>query len=257
MATAYRAYHSSRFASCNPYIIPRQSNFVDFEIPNTSVSQKQSLGLIDFSSYDVHHELIIEQFGRVKNVTFMSYATPFDFNMHYSKSNNLVFINTNKKVCNSLIYDLVQTNDFEVEALSVDFDVLIPHITQVKGAWFKFRNPNLRASAVFGNHVDKSPAYQEALNLGEMSSMYILYDFQGQSLQVQITSDCAIVLYANIPDIAMELKIIFEIYEMLKSTKTILIPVKKAKGVGQSSPSVEQKTESLGSLFEVLEENGL
>jgi len=257
MPKSYRALQAKRFPLHQSYTIPTQYSYLDIEIPDTTIVRQYLPIPQEFSSYYVHHEMIFEQFGRAKGVDFSQFAAPFEFYMHFRGNDKLLLIQTQKKVCASLVNDLIYTGDFDIEHFVVNFDILQPYITQVRGAWFKFKEPDLRASGHFGNHVDQSTAYREALQTGELSSLYVLHDFEGAPLQIQITSDCAIVLYTPFDQISTELSVVINVLGMLNAVGALsIVPPKKTKHRGLSSPDEVQKTKSLGPLFEGLEENG-
>jgi hypothetical protein len=256
MPKSYRALQAKRFPLQTSYRIPAQDNYLGIEIRDTTITRQDLPIPQEFSSYYVHHEMLVEQLGRAKGVDFSCYVAPFEFYMYFRGNDKLLLIQTQKKVCASLVSDFIHTGDFDIEHLVVNFDTLQPHITYVKGAWFKFKEPDLRASAHFGNHVNQNPAYQEALQTGELSSLFVLHDFEGVQLQIQITSDCAIVLYPRIDQISTELSVVSNVLNMLNTVHALsIVPSKKTKYGGLSVPDEAQKTKSLGPLFEELEEN--
>jgi hypothetical protein len=256
MPKSYRALQAERFPLQESYRIPTQHSYLDIEIPDTTITRQNLPIPQEFSSYYVHHEMIVEQFGRAQGINFSRFVAPFEFDMYFRGNDKLLLIQTPKKVCASLVNDLIYTGNFDIEHFLVDFDILQPYITQVRGAWFKFKEPDLRASGHFGNHVDKSTAYQEALQVGELSSLYMLHDFEGTQLEIQITSDCAIVLYPRVDQISTELSIVSSVLSMLNTVKALsIVSSKKTKRGGLSSPDEAQKTKSLGPLFEGLEES--
>jgi len=256
MPKSYRAFTATRFPQRDSYVIPAQQSFLDIEIPDTSIANVDLPVPKEFISYFVHHEMIVEQVGRAKSVTFTHFAAPFEFYMHLRIADNLLLVQTIKRVCSSLIQDLVQTGDFEIQHYVVNFDLLRPYVTNVKGAWFKFKEPALRASAHFGNHVDKSQAFQESLQTGEISSLYVLHDFNSEQLQVQITSDCGVVIYPRIDELNTEISIVLSVLGMLEAVGAVgIIPTKQSKTGKPSLLDEGKKTKSLGPLFEILEEN--
>ena len=96
------------------------------------------------------------------------------------------------------------------------------------------------------------------MQTGELSSLYILYDFQGEQIKIQITSDCTIVLYPNIVEIKTELEIVESVIDWLHSVNALFISgPRKSKKPKMTSTNVEQMTENPAPLFEVLGENGL
>lgn len=228
MAKAYHIFQATRFPVGESFTVPKQSNFLEIELPDTTLNKTFVPVSGDFVPYYVHHEMIIQQIGRSKGVEFTHFAAPFEFYLFYRKSDNLLLIQTNKKVCNSLVYDLAGTGDFDIKSFVVDFDVLQPHVDYVKGAWFKFRAPDRTASAHFGNHVDRSAAYQESLEEGELSSMHLLHYYKEESLQIQITANCGIVLFHQFEEADTELSIVLSVLEMLQSIKAVALAPHKA-----------------------------
>lgn len=223
MAKAYHAFKAAKFPGRDSFSVPKQSNFLDIELPDTSLNKTYLPISEDFVTYYVHHELIIQQIGRSKGVEFTHFAAPFEFYLFFRKSDNLVLIQTNKKVCNSLVHDLIGTGSFDIKPFVVDFDILQPHVSYVKGAWFKFKEPDRTASAHFGNHVDRSAAYQESLEEGELSSMHLLHSYMGETLQIQITEQCGIVLFHIFEEAKTELSVVLSVYDMLESINALSV----------------------------------
>jgi len=223
MAKAYHVFRATSFPREDSFKVPKQSNFLGIELPDTTLNKTFIPIPEEFTPYYVHHEMIIQQIGRSKGVEFTHFAAPYEFPLFYRQSDNLVLIQTNKKVCNSLVHDLIRTGSFSIQPFIVDFDVLQPHVDYVKGAWFKFRDADRTASAHFGNHVDRSSAYQESLEEGELSSMHLLHSYIGETLQIQITSACGIVLFHVFEEATTELSVVLSVYNMLESIAALTV----------------------------------
>ena len=258
MVKAYRAYNATRFPSGNTYKVASQSNFLDIELPETTISRIDLLLTESFQAYYIHHEMIVEQIGRAKDIQFTHFAAPFEFNSYIQRASKLLLFQTAKRVCIDLVHRLNSSNDFDINQYSVDFEVLRPYIKNVRGAWIKFQQANLRTSAHFGNHVDNSLAFQESMQTGQLTSLYILYDYESEQIPIQITSDCAVVLYPNIDEVQIEIDITVSVINWLHSTGALsLATPRKPRKRRMISTSGGQTTENPPSLLEVLEENEL
>jgi hypothetical protein len=256
MAKGYRAFTVAGFGGRESYVVPTQYNYLGIEIPDTSLERVGLPVPEGFVSYFVHHEMIVDQIGRAKDISFTQFAAPFEFHVHFRKSDGLLLVPAPKRVCKSLIRNLEQGDVLHATHYLVDFERLRPNVDCVKGAWFKFRQPDLRTSGHFGNHVDRSPAYKEALQLGEMSGLYLLHDFCGQLVQVQITSDYGVVLYNTYSELRTELSVVLSVLGMLNEVSAVArVESKKAALKKLSGLGKEKTRESPVPLSEILEEN--
>jgi hypothetical protein len=256
MAKGYRIQKIVRFPEKESYVIANQSNFIDMPLPNTEI-HKTDLGLnANLETYLVRHEMIVQQIGRYKETTFNYFAAPFEINLFVKRSANLLLVQTKKPVAIDFIKKLNSCGDFEVNQCSVDFDILQPYVTNTRGAWFRFNQPDLRSMGQFGNHIDRSQTFQESVLTGELSALCILYDFHELPIPIQITSDGVIVTYSRVSNLDIELSIILDVYDMLNSIGALTVSNPKQRKHPKKPLSGEEQTkENPTLLFEILDEN--
>lgn len=257
MPRGYRVFNARRFPSRDDYVFAAQSNFVGLEVPASTMERVLPDVPGDYEAYLVHHEMVVEQVGRAQSVEFTQFLAPFEFNVYVRRGDDAMFVQTNKRVCASFVSDLSLTGDFDLSGNAVDFDRLMPIVADVKGAWFRFRQSDLHAGAYFGSHVDRSLAYQEAMLSGVMSSLYVLHEFNGQQIQIQVTADCCIVIFPDLHDVRSDLAVVESVLSMLRSVGAVQeIQFKRGGSRRSSARGGGRILSSLGQLYETVEESG-
>ncbi|MDY7044390.1 hypothetical protein RVS70_09250 [Virgibacillus sp. M23] len=171
---------------------------------------------MEFDQYRCHHDFVHNKSGRVFNKSFTHYFEPIDFYTYYNENINLAFIQAKTEISLDFIHKLNLTKNYEMGPVNIDFRKMIPHITEVAGAWIAdLKRAHLKTAGFFGPNVHKSEEYIEAASEGDVSSIQMKYISQKTKEEhfVTISKKGSIVLYETFPTIEEEIDIVYEIYD--------------------------------------------
>lgn len=174
--------------------------------------------------YKAYVDIVVNKKGKVFHEIFYKYLEPNEFIIYYVKEINIfIFGSASKDAVNQFI-DYVNTDKnsgLELEPIEVDFKALQPLIPVIIGVWFGDMNKQyLKTAGYFGNHVDRSKEFTEAIEgKAKISQLLFNYEFKNEFFTVAVTRKGAVVLYSRIkdektktPDIQSEIQLALQIF---------------------------------------------
>lgn len=186
--------------------------------PETYIKSYRKEFHLGFNQYKCHHDYKHNKSGRVFQQDFTYYFEPLDFYTYYCTDTNLTMIQTKTDVAIDFIQKLNETKEYDINPIEIDFEKMIPHITEIGGAWFaNLKKAHLKSAGLFGPHVNKSEEYKEAAKEGNISSIQINFisGTNSKEYTVLISSRGTIVLYDTHETIEAEMELVKDIYNKL------------------------------------------
>lgn len=215
MAKAYLICSSERFNK-NDFLIPIQEELLENEGESeVSIKLHQENFHLEFDQYLCHNDFIHNTRGRVFNRDFNYYIEPISFYSYYRKSEDLLFVQTKTKVALDFITRMNNTKKYILNPVNINFNKIIPHITEVAGVWIAdLKKINLKTAGYFGPNVHRSEEYKEAAAEGNVSSIHIKYisDNNSREYYVVISGKGSIILYDSFETLEEEINLVNEIY---------------------------------------------
>lgn len=201
------------------FLVPIQNELLDNEgVSEISVKIQHTNFHDSFDQYQCRHDFKHNKSGRVFGRSFNYYFEQLKFYTYYSEELNLSLIQTKTDAAIDFSQKLNETEHYIFRPIELDFSKVIPHITEVAGAWIAdLKKTNLKTVGFFGPNVNRSEEYKEAAAEGNISSLQIRYisSFDQREHYVGLSKKGSIILYTVLPTIEDELNLVLDIYNKL------------------------------------------
>ncbi|PID00804.1 hypothetical protein [Sporosarcina sp. P29] len=200
------------------YLIPTQLQLEELEDEGTaqiSLSMNHKSFHLGFDQYLCHYDYVHNKSGIVFNRPFTHYFEPMQFYTYYNNENNLALIQTRTEAAIDFKKEINRTKEYNLSTVVMNFEKMIPLITEVAGAWIADLNrAHLKTAGYFGPDVHKSEEYKEAASEGNVSSIMMKYISQstGNEHTINISKKGSLTIYDTLPTLEEELDIVNEIY---------------------------------------------
>src|SRR5690625_1011944 len=215
MAKAFLVCQSKKFLQ-KEYLIPIQKDLLDLEgKAEISIKPNHDNFHSSFGQYICHHDYLLNKKGKVFDKPFNYYFEPQDFYTYYNQDTGLTLIQTKTDAALDFINKMNRTDYFEIEPVDINFQKMIPLITEVAGAWIAdLKRAHLKTADFFGSHVNKSEEYIEAASEGNISNIQMKYarSTDEKEYYIAISKKGSIILYDTLPTVEDELDIVMEVY---------------------------------------------
>src|SRR5690606_10151826 len=168
-----------------------------------------------FDLYRCHHDFKIKMHGKAFYKFFSYFFRPVDFSLFYNPKIKIALMSVNSKIGLDFIQKLNNFNHHELNPIEVDFNYILPKITEMTGVWVsRINHANLKSAGYFGHHVDKSKEVEEAIKDGVLSSVLIKYisPTTKEEHTILISKKGTITLYDTYNQIEDELDLVMSVY---------------------------------------------
>lgn len=200
------------------YLIPIQLKLDELEDEGTaeaSLKINQQDFHLGFNQYYCHYDYIHNKSGMVFNRLFTRYFEPLNFYTYHNRELKLAFIQTRTEAAIDFKKELNRTKLYNLSTVFMNFEKMIPLITEVAGAWIADLNrAHLKTAGYFGPDVHKSDEYIEAASEGNISSIMMKYigDKTGIEHTINISKKGSLTIYDTLETIEEEIELVQEIY---------------------------------------------
>lgn len=173
------------------------------ETAATTIKKSQSDFLPGVDRYAVDHDFLVHLTypGRIRAMQFDEYVAPYRFPMYVDRSTEgepILIVRTKGKVADDFIKRMSIESDFLALERQIDFQKLRPQIEVITGGWFgQMSGANIKSTAVFGSHVDKSDEFIHAERHGKLQVIYAPYKCNDSTYPLSIHSNGGVVLYGS------------------------------------------------------------
>jgi hypothetical protein len=238
MAKSYKIcpcslFDKSKFEQDTLNLNPQGSLIGVPESPNTKIF-RSNLGVVfaDFETYRIEHEHNVNVSGRINGTFFTQFIRKGEILSFHSQSQELLLL-TGKKVDILDFCKYTENTDLiEISTIEVDMAQLQEKLSSVNLVWFRFPKGMIKASALMGEHIEKTQAFIEAKQDGEISTLsFHLEDDTGTTHPIMVTHDGAIVLQSTYQDPSREIAIVLEVKQVLLDGIYSVRPISKKKSV--------------------------
>jgi hypothetical protein len=173
-------------------------------------------GFEDFAQYVIEHDRVVKMAGRYGDMSFPEFTYTGIIGGYFSENRSLLFLSGKKADVLSFCATTERVAEVQIDTLEIDMNTLQAMLPSVNLVWFKFSKGMIRASALMGANVEKTDAFVQSKSEGEISTLSFYFeDMTGKTHPVMIVSDGTIVLQAQYPDTAEELRLVSSIYDKL------------------------------------------
>jgi len=200
------------------YLIPIQLELDELKDEGTaqiSLKMNRQDFHLGFDQYICHYDYVHNKAGIVFNRPFTRYFEPIQFYTYYNSALGLSLIQTRTEAANDFKKEINRTREYNLSTVIMNFEKMIPLITEVAGAWIADLNrAHLKTAGYFGPDVHKSEEYKEAAAEGNISSIMMKYIGEKTGIEhtINISKKGSLTIYDTVPTIEEELDIINEIY---------------------------------------------
>lgn len=203
-AKAYRYYRVESFPSLGigeSLRTQHQFTLLREHVDETAHTELKYLGLAEldsFHKYHVIHEMQENVRGRYRNEPIYEYIAEVRFHLYYEPKREILFADTRGPICREFIRRFRGSKvDMSLTAGRVDLVKLAMDMkSKLTGGWFgKLRVADVSAIGLFGPHVGESNEWDKYSELGELSSIDVIFEYEGTLQGVKITKDRTIVFY--------------------------------------------------------------
>jgi hypothetical protein len=173
-------------------------------------------GFEDFAQYVIEHDRVVRMAGRYGDVSFPEFTYTGVISGYFSEGRSLLLLSGKKADVLSFCIGTARVAEVQIDTLEIDMNTLQAMLPSVNLVWFKFSKGMIRASALMGANVEKTDAFVQSKSEGEISTLSFYFEDQiGKTHPVMLVSDGTIVLQAQYPDTAEELRLVTSIYDKL------------------------------------------
>lgn len=135
---------------------------------------------------------------------------------YHSESKNLLLLSGKKDDIIDFTKYTSNTDSLNISTIEVDMAQLLEKLTSVNLVWFKFKGSMIRASALMGEHIERTDEFNQAKEVGEISTLsFYLEDANRNTHPIMVTHDGAVVLQTNYPDLSKEIELVLEVKKEL------------------------------------------
>lgn len=156
--------------------------------------------------------------------------TPYD--VYWNESENFLIVRAPKSIISGAFRRLHKAHPqhFKVERRMVDFSTLIDRVSStVIGAWFGL-DGRVTKVGMFGNRVNLDESFDRYQQVGSMTALYIVMEFQQGDVTsestIMITKDCGVVIFDEW-EVSQDLQFLTAVIKPLIYDTSIAAPSKK------------------------------
>jgi hypothetical protein len=187
------------------------------ESPQTIIYKSRDVIKVeDFESLAIEHEHEVRMPGRVNDMKFERYIRKGFINGYKSDEKNLLLMSGKKDDILSFCRYTRNVPQIRISTLRIDMKALLARLAEVKLVWFRFPAGMIHASALMGDHLEKTSAFKQAKSEAEISTLSFYFeDSNGRVHPLMVTGDGAVVVQDPYEQVATELELVLSIKEQL------------------------------------------
>jgi hypothetical protein len=202
------------FAINPQYSIPGVS-----EPPQTIIYKSRDVVRVqDFDSLAIEHEHEVRTHGRVNDQRFEKYIRKGFISGYRSAKRELLLLSGKKSDILSFCAYTRKIPEIRISTLRVDMKALLARLHEVKLVWFRYPQGMIHASALMGDHLEKTSPFREAKTQGDISTLsFFLQDSGGVDHPMMVTGDGAVVVLDPYQQVSTEIKLVLGVFDTLLS----------------------------------------
>jgi hypothetical protein len=153
-----------------------------------------------FRKYSAVHEVLRNVEARYKGDEIFHLIVRERFNMHYHEKSRYLLAGADKKACREMFRRFKETMiPFVAEDSEIDLNRLKFKNPKIMGGWFgDLKLPDVSSVGLFGPGVGESSEWERFERIGEISTLYIPWEFKGHTHTILITAERAVVIFPSI-----------------------------------------------------------
>lgn len=193
---------------------------------HTTISKLySSTGIEDFTSYAIEHEREVSQRGRFNDQTFTRYIQTSEIAAFYSDNRKLLVLSGRKNDILDFCSRRRNSDHMRFTTIKIDMNGLLTKLSQVRLVWFRHEaDASIHASALMGQHIEKTAAFKDAQNGAAISTLsFFIDDPSGTQHCVLVTNDGAIVPQGNY-ERPLELELVLFTKSLLLDSLITVLP---------------------------------
>ena len=135
---------------------------------------------------------------------YNNYQKAFEFDLFYSKSDQLLFLSTTTPTAKKFLKELEKIESLNIEYTSLKFDLkkISNMMPQTKGVSFNSTDAGVSSKSFSGDEVDVNDEAIEALENDEATKIIGTLDILGKSRTIMLTQSGTILSFTSLTDIS-------------------------------------------------------
>ncbi|MHA3225719.1 hypothetical protein ACV7JQ_07215 [Globicatella sulfidifaciens] len=183
----------------------RMNYIEDFEVEGYSIQK-----------YHVKMDYKVNKRGKVFDRFFNFYYQPNEFEMFYVKSENILFVRTQKDVAKEFLKQLnLHQPNLEYKILEIELKTILNKIEKIKSAWIKVSKDGINVESYHGNQVNNDQVVRKAIQNNTANYINFIYEFNDHEIYCGISKKGNINLYEDQLVEHNKLVLLFKIYTHL------------------------------------------
>lgn len=155
---------------------------------------------INFRKYSAVHEVLRNVEARYKGDEIYRLIMRERFNMYHHEKSRYLLVAADKKACREMFRRFKESKvTFVAEDLEIDLNRLKSETPKIIGGWFgELKLPDVSSVGLFGPDVGGSSEWERFEQIGEISTLYMPWEFKGQKHTVLITAERTVVIFPSV-----------------------------------------------------------
>lgn len=187
--------------------------------PQTSIYKSRDVVTVeDFESLSIEHEHEVRTHGRINDQRFEKYIRKGFISGYRSSERDLLLLSGKKADILSFCGYTRNIPAFRISTLRVDMKSLLARLHEVKLVWFRYPQGMIHASALMGDHLERTTPFREAKTQGDISTLsFFFQDATGTDHPMMVTGDGAVVVLDPYQQVSTEIELVLGVFEKLLS----------------------------------------
>jgi len=154
--------------------------------------------------------------GRVNEFSFAKFIRRGLINAYQSPARRLVLLSGKKDDVLDFCRTTATLAEIKIALLRIDMKALLAKLAEVKLVWFRFPGGMIRASALMGDHLEKTADFERAKAQGDISTLsFYVQDTESVQHPIMVTTDGTVVLQDLYQSIALEVEVVLQVKKLL------------------------------------------
>jgi hypothetical protein len=185
--------------------------------PQTTIFKaRNTIELEDFRSYLIEHEHEVSMYGRVNEHSFSKFIRKGFIHAYQSPARGLILLSGKKSDVLDFCRATVDLPEIKLRTLRIDMKALLAKLLEVKLVWFRFPAGMIRASALMGDHLEKTSDFERSKVQGDISTLsFYVQDATDHTHPILVTDDGTVVLQDLYDSIANEIELVLHVKAIL------------------------------------------
>lgn len=199
------------------FMVPIQQSLIEHEgEPEIKITSTDNM-IGNMACYECNYDKKVKVFGKVYNKNFNYYFVQKKFKLYYDKLNKLCLVAIKAELAHEYIDFLNKFGSYSLHPIEMDYTYMEPLIDEITAAWISgLKTTHVKTKGLYGNKVNKSEEFKEAILDGELSAMNIKFiAHSGEEHLIGINKSGSIVLYDSFKTIESEIELVIALYNKL------------------------------------------